>query len=58
MRIDIEAHLLVGASIGIVHDQTDLGEHIITIDLVFLRFVFMFIPDSAEEKREHKESDT
>ena len=43
MRIDLEAHLLTGISIGLTHQSTDLGEQIITFDLVLLRFIVVLI---------------
>jgi hypothetical protein len=43
MRIDLEAHLLAGISIGLTHQSTDLGEQIITFDLVVLRFIVVLI---------------
>ena len=39
MRVDLEVHLLTGFSIGLTHQSTDLGEQIITFDLVLLRFI-------------------
>ena len=39
MRIDLEVHLLTGVSIGLTHQSTDLGEQIITFDLLVLRFI-------------------
>jgi hypothetical protein len=43
MRIDLEVHLLTGISIGLTHQSTDLGEQIITFDLVLLRFIVVLI---------------
>lgn len=43
MRVDLEVHLLTGVSIGLTHQSTDLGEQIITFDLVVLRFIVVLI---------------
>ena len=48
MRIDLEVHLLTGISIGLTHQSTDLGEHVITLDLVVLRFIVGLVPESAQ----------
>ena len=43
MRVDLEVHLLTGVSIGLTHQSTDLGEQVITFDLVVLRFIVVLI---------------
>jgi hypothetical protein len=48
MRIDLEAHLLAGISIGLTYQSTDLGEKIITFDLVVLRFIVGLVPESVQ----------
>ena len=58
MRIDLEVHLLTGVSIGLTHQSTDLGENIITLDLVVLRFILGLVPESpqaAEDRPQRKE---
>ncbi len=48
MRVDLEVHLLTGVSIGLTHQSTDLGEQIITFDLVVLRFIVVLVPESVQ----------
>jgi hypothetical protein len=48
MRIDVELYLLAGLSIGLVHQSTDRGEHIFTLDLLVLRFIVCLVPESAQ----------
>lgn len=48
MRIDFELYLLAGLSIGLVHQSTDRGEHIFTLDLLALRFIVWLVPESAQ----------
>jgi hypothetical protein len=43
MRVDLEVHLLTGVSIGLTHQSTDLGEQVITFDLVVLRLIVVLI---------------
>ena len=52
MRIDLEVHLLTGVSIGLTHQSTDLGEQIITFDLIVLRFIVGLVPESAQASRD------
>ena len=52
MRIDLEVHLLTGISLGLTHQSTDLGEHVITLDLVVLRFIVGLVPESAQASRD------
>jgi hypothetical protein len=52
MRIDLEVHLLTGVSIGLTHQSTDLGEQIITFDLIVLRFIVGLVPESAQAAKD------
>ena len=52
MRIDFELHLLTGLSIGLTHQSTDLGEQILTLDLLVLRFIVGLVPESAQSSED------